>query len=73
MNEKVTINDVIQANENAGEWCGCLLIVSELKSFGVMAGMKIPYQGTAFIRLRHEQFEVVGKAVLVEKKEDYNA
>lgn len=70
MNKKVNVNDIIQANENAGEWCGCLLIVSELKSFGVIAEMKIPYHGTAFMRLEHEQFEVVGKAVLVEKREE---
>lgn len=58
---------VIQANEKAGEWCGCLLIVKEVKSWGVMAGMKIPLKGTAYIRLKNEQFDYIGEAVLVPK------
>lgn len=56
---------VIQANENAGDWCGCLLIVEEIKGWGVMAGLKIPQKGTAYIRLKNEQFEVIGNAVLI--------
>lgn len=63
----VKVGSVIQANEQAGEWCGCLLIVEEVKSWGVMAGMKIPFKGTAYIRLKTEQFEYIGEAVLVPK------
>lgn len=57
--------DVIQATESAGVWCGCLLIVEEVKTYGVMAGMRVPNQGTAYIRLRWEQFERIGRAILV--------
>ena len=61
---------VIQANENAGDWCGCLLWVSEVKSWGVQAGMAIPRCGTAYIRLRTDQYEYVGEAVLVHGEDD---
>ena len=61
---------VIQANEKAGEWCGCLLIVEEVKFWGVMAGMKIPFEGTAYIRLKNGQFDYIGEAVLVPTNED---
>ena len=61
----VKVGSVIQANEQAGEWCGCLLIVEEVKSWGVMAGMKIPFKGTAYIRLKNEQFDYIGEAVLI--------
>ena len=66
----VKVGSVIQANEQAGEWCGCLLIVEEVKSWGVMAGMKIPFKGTAYIRLKNEQFDYIGEAVLVPKDGD---
>ena len=56
---------VIQANENANEWCGCLLIVSEVRPWGVQAGMKVPFHGDAYIRLNFDQVEYIGEAVLV--------
>lgn len=56
---------VIQANENAGDWCGCLLLVEEVKPWGCMAGVRIPFQGTAYIRLTEDKYEYVGEAVLV--------
>ena len=59
---------VVQANEKTGEWCGCLLIVAEVNSWGVMAGMKIPFKGTAYVRLKTDQFEYIGEAVLVPKE-----
>lgn len=49
--------DIIQANENAGEWCGTILVVDEVKSWGVQAFVHIPMKGDAYIRLTPEQFE----------------
>lgn len=49
--------DIIQANENAGEWCGTILIVDEVKSWGVQAFVHVPMKGYAYIRLTPEQFE----------------
>lgn len=68
--ELIKVGDVIQATENAGDWCGCLLIVTEVKSCGVQAGMKIPYRGTAYMRLKEDQYEKVGEAVLLESDEE---
>ena len=57
---------IIQANENAKDWCGTVLIVDEVKSWGVQAFVHIPMQGDAYIRLRSDQFEVLGaEAVLM--------
>lgn len=57
---------VIQANENAGAWCGTVLIVDEVKSWGVQAFVHIPMQGDAYIRLTPDQYEVLGgEAVLM--------
>lgn len=57
---KGQVGQVIQANEKAGEWCGALLFIDELKAWGVQAGMMVPFQGTAYIRLKDEQFDIVG-------------
>ena len=60
---------IIQANENAKDWCGTVLIVDEVKSWGVQAFVCIPMKGNAYIRLRPDQFEVLGaEAVLMPRK-----
>lgn len=59
---------VIQANEKSGEWCGCLLIVDEIKKNGVMASIKIPYKGTAYTMLEKNQYDYIGEAALAPKE-----
>ena len=61
---------VVQANENSGEWCGCLLIVDEVKDWGVQAGMKVPFKGVAYIRLTFDQIEYIGEAILVSGEDE---
>lgn len=61
---KITVNSVVQANEKAKEWTGCLLQVSEVKEFGILGWIQIPFQGSAYIRLKWEQIEYIGQAVL---------
>ena len=58
---------IIQANENAGEWCGTVLVVDEVKSWGVQAFVRVPMKGAAFIRMTPEQFDILsnGEAVLM--------
>ena len=50
---------IIQANENAVAWCGTILVVDEVKSWGVMAFVHIPMKGDAYIRLTPKQFEIL--------------
>ena len=63
----VNKNDIIQVNENVGNgsWTGCLMIVDEVKDWGIQAYLHVPMQGDAYLRLKHGEYEVVGKAVLV--------
>lgn len=69
---KLKRGSIIQANENAGAWCGTVLIVDEVKSWGVQAFVHIPAKGDAFIRLTPEQYEILsnGEAVLMPKEEN---
>ena len=48
---------IIQANENAKDWCGTVLIVDEVKEWGVQAFVHIPLGGDAYIRLSNEEFD----------------
>ena len=69
---KLKRGSIIQANENAGDWCGTVLIVDEVKSWGVQAFVHVPMNGDAFIRLTPEQFEILsnGEAVLMSKEDE---
>ena len=69
--DKLKRGSIIQANENARDWCGCVLIVDEVKSWGVQAFCRIPFQGNAYIRLRDGDYDVLGgEAVLMPEKEN---
>jgi len=62
--------DIIQGNENAKDWCGCVMIVSEVKSWGVQAFLRIPFQGDAYIRLPYDAFDELGaEAVMMPEAE----
>ncbi len=54
-------NDVIQINEKCGNngWIGCLMIVDEVKSWGVQAYLHVPMQGDAYLRIKHGEYDVI--------------
>ena len=60
----ISKGDVIQIAENH-KWAGCLALVTEVKCFGVMAGIQIPEKGMAYIRLNKEEYYRIGRAELV--------
>lgn len=62
----IKVNDIIQLLEDAQEgWVGCLLIVSEIRSWGVLGYVKLPLQGDVYLRVPWGQFGIVGEALLV--------
>lgn len=64
MEKKIEKGTVIQITESH-QWVGCLAVVSEPKTFGCQAYVEIPEEGSAYIRLNFEDFEVIGKAILI--------
>lgn len=61
--------DIVQITDENHHWFPALIIVSELKSFGIEGyTLVINYpdkpNGCAYIRLKHEQIELVGSAVI---------
>lgn len=69
----MTVNDVVQFTENH-KWYGCFGIITENKRVGdkrrYMIGVPIPQQGTAYIFDDGSNIEYIGKAVLVENREE---
>lgn len=70
--EKVKKNDVIQINEKfkGTDWIGCLMIVDEVKDWGVQAYLHVPMKGDAYLRISHGEYDVIGKAALVAGEDD---
>lgn len=64
--KKIEENDLIQVNEDGPEhWFRCILVVDEVKSWGVQAYCVIPSvrgrpSGDAYMRLKWEEFDVLG-------------
>lgn len=69
----MTVNDVVQFTENH-KWCGCFGVITEDKMEGdarrYMIGVPMPPQGVAYIFDDGSNIEYIGKAVLVEKREE---
>ncbi len=68
--------DIIQITDNTHAWFPCLLIVSEVKQWGVVAYGIIPKSNDgskpvelAFNRLSYGVFEKVGTAVFAQESE----
>ena len=66
--------DVVQITNENHHWFPALIIVSEPKSFGVQGYTVIVNNsdepnGLAYIRLNHDDLELVGSAVLVKGSE----
>lgn len=56
-------HDIVQVNKNH-EWTGCLVYVTDVKSWGIQGFVQIPLEGQAFIRLKDDEFEFIGRAAL---------
>jgi len=64
---KVQTQDIILITDNKHKWCGCILIVDEVKTWGVQAYIPIPQEsfqptpiGLMCIRLKNATFAIVG-------------
>lgn len=57
-------NDVIQITDENHKWYPAILIVTEVKSWGVQAGMFVPPDKETYIRLDNGTFEKIGSAIV---------
>lgn len=65
----IKVNSVVQINEKGQEgWIGCLVQVSDIKSWGIQGWVQIPMQGSAYIRLKWDVIEYIGEAILIQEE-----
>jgi len=64
-NQSFKRGDVIQITDSNDKWYGVILIVSEVKSWGVQGYVTMPLQGDAYYRIDFGKFELVGVAKLI--------
>ena len=62
--DNIRVGSIVQANPERSEWGPSLVVVSEIKSFGIQGYTHIPRGGDAFIRLGWADIEVTGGAVV---------
>ncbi len=67
--------DIVQITNENHHWFPALIVVSEPKSFGVQGYLVVinnsdEGNGLAFIRLNHEDIELVGFAVIVHENHE---
>ena len=71
MDKRIQVNSIIQVNENGQKrWISCLIQVSELKTWGIQGWAQIPMQGSAYIRLKWDQIDYIGEAIMRLKEEE---
>ncbi len=75
--ERIKVGSVVQINEKHGRlgWMGAFLLVTELKSWGVMGFVHVintheDPPGFAYIRLKFEEVDYIGQALLVPDESD---
>lgn len=67
-------HDIVQITNPEHKWYPCLIVVSEVKSFGIQGYITIPTNddkpnGQAYIRLNTNEFEKVGEAIIIPEEE----
>lgn len=61
----VRVNDIVQVTNQENDWFPCLVVVSEIKAWGIQGYTSVPCQGDAYIRLQAADYEKVGTAIMV--------
>lgn len=70
-NDEIKVGDIVQVNPDKEMFGACMVVVSELKSFGIQGYVQSAgVNGQQYIRLKFDEFESTGgKAVWVVGKQ----
>lgn len=63
--KKLQKGDIVQVTDMEDEWFPCLLIIDEVKAWGIQGYVSVPGSGTAYYRIANGKFEKVGTATIV--------
>lgn len=65
--ERIKENSVVQVTDTESEYSGCLIYVEEVKNWGICGFIKVK-SGVSYLRLKFEEIEYIGEAILIIKK-----
>lgn len=66
MQSQIKLNSIVQVNQNGKDsWVGCLIQVSEVKSWGVQGYVQLPNFERAYTRLTWDMIDYIGEAVMI--------
>ena len=68
--DELNEGDIIQITDESNKWYPCLLVISEVKPWGVQAYITIPSNDgkqpqNAYYRIENGKFEKIGVAALI--------
>jgi hypothetical protein len=60
------VNGVIQViNDQNKNLFGSILMIVEIRDWGVLASMRVPFKGAAYFRIKYGEFSYIGRSALV--------
>lgn len=69
----VEVGDLVQITNRDHDWYRCILVVDQVKSWGIQAGMQLPPgvhevacmpDNTTYLRIPNGDYEIVGKGLI---------
>ena len=66
--EDAQVNDIVQIINPDNQWYGCLLQITEVKTWGIQGFALIPCRGRAFYRVDYADIKFVGMSYLTEEQ-----
>lgn len=70
-NEEVQFGTIVQVTaKDYGTWYGQILVVSEVKEWGIQGYLDIPNKGPAYLRVKHGDYDIIGIATLTLRDND---
>jgi sporulation protein YlmC with PRC-barrel domain len=64
------VGDIVQVDPMKAVFGACMVVVTEVKAWGIQGYVNIPMQGDAYIRLEWDKIDYIGDAVLVHQKSE---
>jgi len=64
-NKMIQKDDLVQIINEEDKWYPAILVVSEVKSWGIQGYTMMPLQGNAYYRVKFEDLEFVGRAKII--------
>lgn len=63
--ENFEVNGIIQViNDQNKNLFGALLMIREVRDWGILASMRVPFKGAAYFRIKYGEFSYIGKSCL---------